>query len=171
MSKFPTLRLGVLSSLADLKASYDADPAIFDDPDCPYDNDTIDILKKMFAPKEVEIIKEVAVKEKKGRGRPAKNQISDEEALRLEQQAMRLMKDLDELGQTADGEMKQLDTSTKLQIFKTQAQVMDKLASIRERFTNVRRVAEFQGTVMKIIEELVPEEQHPELIERLEEYR
>ena len=48
---------------------------------------------------------------------------------------------------------------------------MEKLVAIRERFANVRKVAVFQGTIIGILDELVPEEMRDEYIRRIEPYR
>jgi hypothetical protein len=82
-----------------------------------------------------------------------------------------MLKELRELDKDAGGEMKQLDTATKLSILKTRSTLMEKLVTIRERFTSARKVAEFQQIVISILDDLVPEERRAEFIERLEPYR
>lgn len=174
MTHYPTLRLGVLQGLAELKLHCDAVDGYLRKPDCPYDNDTIELLEKLFAAKEVEVIKEVAVeKPERGKvGRPSKKgEVTDDDALELENEAKTLLTELRQLGQTQDGEMKQLDTATRLQIIKTQTQLMEKLVSIRERFSSVRKVASFQATVVSILDDLVSEENRDVFLKRLEEYR
>lgn len=174
MSNYPTLRLGVLQAMSDLKTLVDADPEYLRKPDCPYDSATVELLERLFKPIEVEVIKEVVVdKPTRGKtGRPStKNQLNDDDALEVEREAKELLKELRSLGRTNEGEMKQLDTTTKLTIIKTQTQLMEKLVSLRERFTNVRKVAEFQQTVMSILDELVDEDKREVFLERLEPFR
>ncbi|WP_037500706.1 hypothetical protein [Sphingomonas jaspsi] len=174
MSNYPTLRLGVLSGLADLKAQCDATPGFLRKPDCPYDNDTVALLEKLFQPKEIEVIVEKYIdKPTRGQvGRPKKSgEITDDDAVELETEAKELLKELRELGKDADGELKNLDTSTKLTIIKTQTTLMEKLVSIRERFASVRKVATFQSTVVGILDDLVPDEKRDEFLKRLEPFR
>lgn len=171
---YPTLRLGVLQGLAGLKASVDADPDYLRKPDCPYDEDTIDLLDKLFKAREIEVIKEVVV-EKPSRGqvgRPSKKaELTDDDAVELEGEAKELLNDLRRLGKTSEGALKDLDTATKLSIIKTQTQLLEKLVSIRERFTSVRKVVEFQRTVVAILDDLVAEDMRDEFLKRLEPYR
>lgn len=176
MDNYPTLRLGVLQGIAALKAMCDSEPGYLRKPSCPYDNDTIDLLEKLFQPIEVVIEKEVIV-EKPSRGqvgRPTsakKAELGHDDAAELEAEAKEMLKELRTLGKTTDSEIKQLDTATKLSIIKTQTQLMEKLVSIRERFTSARKVAEFQQTVIGILDDLVPEDKRDEFLARLEEHR
>lgn len=174
MANYPTLRLGVLQGLASLKASCDAEEGFLRKADCPYDNDTRDMLEKLFKPIEVEVIKEVHVeKPERGKtGRPSKKaELSEDDASELENEAKEMLKELRQLGKSAEGELKQLDTATKLSIIKTQTQLMEKLVSIRERFTGVRKVVEFQSTVIGILDDLVDEEKRDDFLKRLEPFR
>jgi hypothetical protein len=174
MSNYPTLRLGVLQGLAGLKASFDADQTYLRKPDCPYDNDTVDLLEKLFKAREIEVIKEVVVdKPERGKvGRPSsKKELNDDDAAEVEAEAKEMLKELRTLDKDAGGEMKQLDTATKLSILKTRSTLLEKLVTIRERFTSARKVAEFQQIVISILDDLVDEERRAEFIERLEPYR
>lgn len=174
MSKYPTLRLGVLQGFAELKAACDAEPGFLRKRDCPYDNDTINLLEKLFKPVEIEVIKEVTVeKPERGKvGRPSKKkELNDDEATELENEAREMLTELRKMALTEDGDVKQLDTATKLSILKTRATLMEKLVTIRERFTSSRKIAEFQETVMTILDDLVDEDKRGEMLKRLEIYR
>lgn len=170
---YPTLRIGVLQGLAGLKAACDAEPGYLRKPDCPYDNDTKDMLEKLFKPVEIEVVKEVVV-EKPARGkvgRPSKkNELTADEASEVEEETKELLKELRALDKNAAGELKDLDTATKLQIFKTRAMLLEKLVTLRERQTNARKVIEFQQTVVSILDELVPEDMRPEFLKKLEPF-
>lgn len=170
---YPTLRLGVLQGIASLKALCDAEPGYLRKPACPYDNDTVKLLERLFKPVEVVVEKEVYL-EKPARGkvgRPKKDkELSDEETAELEDESKELLKELRQLDKTLDGEIKQLDTKTKLDIIKVRANLLEKLLSIRERFTSARKVAEFQSIVIGILDDIVPEAMRDEMLKRLEEY-
>lgn len=170
---YPTLRLGVLQGLAELKANVDADPQYLRAADCPYDNDTIAMIERLFAAKEIEVIVEKLV-EKPSRGqvgRPStKASLSDDDASEVEQEAREMLTELRQLARDESGELKQMDTATKLSIIKTRTQLMEKLVSIRERFTGVRKVIEFQKIVVSILDDIVEEDKRDEFLTRLEEY-
>lgn len=173
MSNYPTLRLGVLHGLAGLKASMDADRNFLRHSACPYDDDTVDMLERLFKPITVEVIKEVLVdKPERGKvGRPKKGQLSEDDTIEVEEEAKDLLKELREMGKTSEGELKQLDTATKLTIIKTKAMLMEKVISLRERSTNVRTTAHFQQTIISILDELVAEDMREEFLKRLEPFR
>lgn len=170
---YPTLRLGVLQGLAELKANFDADQEYLRNAECPYDNDTVALLEKLFAPREIEVIVEKLV-EKPSRGqvgRPSKSrELNDDDAAEIEQEAREMLTELRQLDKTSEGELKQLDTATRLSILKTRTQLMEKLVSIRERFTSVRKVIEFQKIVVSILDDIVEEDKRDEFLTRLEEY-
>lgn len=174
MSNYPTLRLGVLQAMSDLKALVDADPEYLRKPECPYDRGTVELLERLFKPIEIEVRVEVPV-EKPSRGqvgRPSKKtELTDEDAEEAEEEVKTILRELRGMSRTNEGELKQLDTTTKLQIIKTQTTLLEKLITIRERFTNVRKVAQFQQTIMSILDELVDEDKRDEFLTRLEPFR
>lgn len=170
---YPTLRLGVLQGIVELKAACDADPDHLRRADCPYDKDTIKVLAKLFKPVEIErIVEKIVEKPSKGAvGRPSgKRDLTDEDEAELEAEAREMLKELREMAKTEDGELRQMDTATKLTIIKTRTTLMEKLISIRERFTNSRKVVEFQQTVISILDDLVHEDKRDEFLARLAEH-
>lgn len=173
MSNYPTLRLGVLQGLMTLKALVDVDENYLDRNDCPYDSELVTVLKQLFEPRIVEKIKEVRVEtpERGKVGRPTKGQLSDDAAAEVEVEAQALLAELTNMSKTEDGEMKQLDTKTKLDIIKVKTQLMDKLTLIRERLADVRKVAKFQAVVIGVLDDIVPEDRRDEFLKRLEPYR
>jgi hypothetical protein len=123
---------------------------------------------------EIEVIKEVIVdKPQRGQvGRPTgKKELNDDDAEELEAEAREMLKELREMAKDDDGALKSLDTGTKLQILKTRTTLMEKLVSIRERWTSARKVAEFQQIVIGILDDLVAEEKRDEFLARLEPHR
>lgn len=173
MAHYPTLRFGVLQGLADLKAACDAEEGFLRKPDCPYDNDTIDLLEKLFKPKEIERIVEVPVdKPERGKvGRPSeKKQLSDDDAAEVENEAKEMLKELRSLDKNIEGELKTLDTKTRLDIIKARTTLLEKLVTIRERFASVRQIVEFRQVVINILDDLVPEEKRDDFLNQLEKY-
>lgn len=174
MNNYPTLRLGVLHGLAGLKSAMDAEEGYLRRQECPYDEDTVKMLEELFKPREIEVIKEVPVRDEPGRkkvGRPSdKASLNDEDAAEVEEEARAMLKDLREMGK-GPGELPPMDTQTRLQIIKVQTQLMEKLVSIRERFSNVRKVAQFQATVIQILDELIDEDDREVFLQKLEPFR
>src|SRR3546814_2486949 len=62
MTNYPTLRIGVLRALQNLKRHYSADNEIFDRDDCPYDMDVRAVLKDILT---VEVSIEEKIVEKR----------------------------------------------------------------------------------------------------------
>lgn len=175
MTTYPTLRLGVLQGMAALKAALVGDPEYLRRPACPYDTDTVMMLEELFKPTLVEVKVEVPVaaapeRQKVGRKKKA-GELTDDDASEIEIEAGQLLKELREMRKVGAGEIDKMDTATKLTIIKAQAQLMEKLVTTRERFVNVRKISQFQSTVIAILDELVAEDMREEFLKRLEPYR
>lgn len=166
MTAFPTLRLGVLQSMIELQAQFHHDPQLFDQKECPYDRETTEVLRRIFAVKTVEkeVIREV-VREVGRTPAPAKLNSAQQEE--VEQTALDLLDELKKLGNGETG----LDTQTKIQIIKTKATLIEQLLKMRERFMNVKRVATFQTVVIAILDDLLDEDRRQDFLRRVEPYR
>jgi hypothetical protein len=169
MSTYPTLRLGVLQALIELKGYTEQHPDALRAKECPYDQETIQALELIFKTRVVEkIVEKVVEKEVRGRGRPTgdtKLSMADQED--VESSATELLAQLQALGEGEKG----LDTSTKIQIIKTKATLIEQLLKLRERWFNVKRVAQFQIVVIGILDDLLAEGDRQEFLKRVEPYR
>lgn len=166
MNTYPTLRLGVLQAIAELKDLPDA----LTRPDCPYDRETIEVLEKIFKVREVEKIVEkiVEVSVAATRGRPSGDtKLSIEAQEDVADSATELLGQLKALGEGEKG----LDTQTKIQIIKTKATLIEQLLKLRERWNNVKRISLFQAVVISILDDLVTEADRQEFLKRVEPYR
>lgn len=166
MTTFPTLRLGVLQSMIELQAQFHHNPQLFDEKECPYDRETVDVLRRIFAVKTVEKIVEKEVIREVGRT-PVAEKLNSAQQEEVEQTALDLLQELKKLGNGEKG----LDTSTKIQIIKTKATLIEQLLKMRERFMNVKRVANFQTVVIAILDDLLDEDRRQEFLKRVEPYR
>lgn len=165
MKTYPPLRLAVLTGLVGIKDDLES----LDAPDCPYDGETVALLKKLLAPtvKEVTVEKEVFVEAKQGRGRPSKDiKLSEEDQQKLTQEIRSLMEALNTMG-TGEG----LETRERIQITKTKASLLDQLLKMRERNTTAQRLEEFIEITIGIVDDLVPEKDREIFLRRLEPYR
>ena len=166
MTTFPTLRLGVLQSMIELQAQFHHNPQLFDEKECPYDRETVDVLRRIFAVKTIE--KEVVREGIKEVGRtPVAEKLNSAQQEEVEQTALDLLQELKKLGNGEKG----LDTSTKIQIIKTKATLIEQLLKMRERFMNVKRVANFQTVVIAILDDLLDEDRRQEFLKRVEPFR
>jgi hypothetical protein len=165
MTSYPPLRLAVLTGLLDIKANL----GLLDAADNPYDPETTEVLKKLLAPTVVEKIveKEVHVEAKAGRGRPTKDiKLSEEDQKTITDEIKNLITELKDMG---TGEA--LQTSERIQITKTKANLLDQLLKMRERNTSAQKTEEFMETVIKILEDFVSEADREQFLRRLEPYR
>ena len=169
MNTYPTLRLGVLQAIAELKDL----PNALTRPDCPYDRETIEVLEKIFKVREVEKIVDKIVEVQVGPGGGTRGRPSGDTKLSIEAQedvadsATELLGQLKALGEGEKG----LDTQTKIQIIKTKATLIEQLLKLRERWNNVKRISLFQAVVIAILDDLISEGDRQEFLRRVEPYR
>lgn len=170
---FPPLRIGLLQALMQLKERVDADETALEG--APYDNETVSVLRRLFAPKivekkvEVEVIREA----KTGRGRPTKDvALSAEDQDKLRTEIKSLMDELNKLGSGGgeDGTVV-LETGERIQIVKVKASLLDQLLKMQERVFNIKRMSQFQEVVISILDDLVTEDDRETFLKRIEPYR
>lgn len=168
MSTFPTLRLGLLQSLRDLKRRYAADDKLFELEDCPYDSETKallrDILEVSVNVIEVEKIVEV---EKVVRG----GGVTDEDMGMVEDELRLCLEEVRALNKEVEGVAAKVDDETKIKIIKAKAALLEQVTKLRERVINTRRTAEFETTVIDILEDLVSVDDRAEFLRRLEKFK
>jgi hypothetical protein len=166
MSNFPPLRLAVLTALAGLKDNLE----IVDSPDCPYDPETKELLRKLLAPKVVEkmVEKEIMVEAKNARGRPSKDvKLSEDDQQMVIDQIKSTLADLEAMGTGEKG----LPTNERIQIAKTKANLTSELLKQMERHTTVQRIEEFKETVIGILDDFMSEADRENIMKRLEPLR
>ena len=165
---YPPLRIGLLSSLVNLKEQYDLDENFL--AASPYDNEVQEILKRLLQPKIVEKVKEVEVVRtaKAGRGRP-----SGDVALSVEAQdeVLKEVKDLIKQLNELDAGDKALDTGERVKIINTKSNLIERLVKMQERVFNVKRMSDFQDTIIGILDDLVSEKDRTTFLKRLEPFR
>lgn len=175
---FPNINLGAVASFATMRQQLELHPTYFDDVSCPYDDDTREQLKRIFAPKVVEVPVpgperivekrvEVAAQAAEGggkRGPKAKSGSVDIDEIATEISEIR-----QELRQLKiDG--KSLQTQDRLAIIKTRAALVEKMISMAERTQNVKKLSLFQSVVMGILDDLTDATAKQEFMKRIEPY-
>lgn len=165
MHNFPPLRLAVLTGLISLQDQL----AALDEPDCPYDDETKDALRRLLAPRIVEKVveKEVIVEAKSGRGRPTKDvKLDADDQRKVLEEIQSTIKDLNEMG-SGQG----LQTNERIQIAKTKTGLLDALLKMMERHTTVAKMEGFKEEVIKILDDLVSEADRELFLKRIEPLR
>lgn len=166
MSNYPPLRLAALNALADLKSQMTVDEGFLDHEDCPYDNETKDLLRDLLGKTEVEVIVEKHIEGPAGRGRPSKDiKLGTEDQQRV---LTGIKTTLDELDSMAKGAV---ETSEKIQVAKTRTALLDQLLKMQERHTSIQRMSAFIDSVVGILDDLVSEKDREQMLKRLEPYR
>lgn len=169
MSNYPPLRLAALNSLASLKAQMKGDPDFLESEDCPYDPETKALLHELLDRETVEVTVEKVVNssDKKGRGRPSKDvKLSEEDQQAVLTSIQQTLKDLKEMAEDKD-----LDTSAKIQVAKTQTSLNDQLLKMQERHYSITRTQEFIETVIGILDELGDEKMREQMLARIDQFR
>ena len=162
------MRLATLNQLVELKEQLAVDPEFLDREDCPYDNETRDILKELLKAKVVEkTVEKVVGGEKTGRGRPSKDiKLSEEDQQAIIDGIKKTMEELKEMS-----EREGLETNERIQIAKTRTTLMDQLLKMQERHYSVTKQQAFIENVVNILNDLVGEEEREVMLARLEQYR
>lgn len=166
--EFPPLRLAALNALLSLKERYGADTGLFEGPDCPYDEETVAVLKTILDVREVErIVEKQVVVTKRERGRPKKGgDLNDKDLAELDAEIKGLLESL----RTMEVDSVP-DTGERIQILKARASLIEAALKNRERVINAKSMSFFMQTVMSILDDLVEEEKRDEFLDRISPYR
>jgi hypothetical protein len=167
MSNYPPLRLAALNQLVDLKNSMRTDPEYLTHEDCPYDNETKDLLRDLLAATTVEVAVEKIIQgEGRGRGRPSKEiRLGEDDQKIILEGIKTTLKELDDMAKSA------VETSEKIQVAKTRTSLLDQLLKMQERHTAIGEVGKFIDSVIGLLDDLVDEKGRETMMARLEPFR
>lgn len=166
-NSYPPLRMAVINGMISLKEQVEANPDYLKA--SPYDQETIDVLDRLFKPKivEVEKIVEVKVDAKPTRGRPTKDiQLGEEDEIHLTREIKKMLEAIEKMEVSDNMEVPQ-----KIAITKNKRELLDSVLKMRERETTVRKTEEFKETVINILQDLVPEKDREIFMKRLDALR
>lgn len=173
MITYPTLRIGVLRALQDLKRHYSADPEIFSRDDCPYDLDVRAVLSEILAVETVtveKIVEKIVVNDgavSERRGKAAGLNEADQENI-----ANELSELLEQLKSMEEGKGEaELDQAARLAVFKLKTTIIEKIINLRERVLNIKRIANFEAVIIGVLDDLVSEDDREVFLERIAPYR
>lgn len=141
---FPDISEKELWKFQIIRKQLDADPAYLDDPNCPYGND----IRRLFS----------AIRA------PEAQQRGDDAGLTdLEAEVRRLYQELQEYGEKLEPD----DTSGHNTYFNRSVSLLEKMVALQERAAGVKKVNEFTGRVLQIMEDVLTPDQRMAVMTRL----
>jgi len=150
MSYYPPFDEKVLWAIDVIRQQVENDPEYLDHPDCPYLPKSKEVLRRIIRPQRIAEEWDV---ETKGLNKWEKLEL---ETTRLFEDLKRTKEDLsidDHAGQMA--------------YFRTATSLMDKIVGLQERAMGVKKIHQFQQTVLDIMEDVLDAGQRTEVMERL----
>lgn len=167
MNTFPTLRLGLLQNLLDLKRQFSADSGIFEQDSCPYDRETVAVLTSLMETTVVEVekvVEKVVEVTRDARG------VNDEDMGVVEDELRICLTELRNINKEREGVAK-VDDETLLKVLKAKSTLIEQIVKLREKVMTLRRASEFEVTIMGVLEDLIDEDGRAEFLRRLLPYR
>lgn len=147
---YPSLDINTLMTLATVKEQISANPDYLKN--SPYGADIRAAIITLLPIDDQTVVSRTSGPRRGGKG---KNEITEDQAAMIEQEAMNLLKELQDL---KPGAGKGLDHDTKIAIIKAKTALIEKIIGVQERFYNVRKVSGFMKTVLAILEKLDPDQ-------------
>jgi len=172
---FPQIDPRSLASLLTVKQQLDSNPDYLKEEDCPYDEDTVADLTMLLAPKvierivEVEKVVEVEKRIEAAASSPGKRG-PKQKGIVLTDEITSELKDIREDLRQLKTDQKNLSPGDRVMILKTRSLLVEKLAVLAEKNTNIKRMNMFMSTVMTVLDDLVPSDQKQEFIRRIEPF-
>ena len=163
MDKYPTISLTELEKFKSILGYAADDPKYLDGRICPYDAATRRILKEML-PKATPADLGKAGVERGQVGAPRKVPLLPVSELEKE------FNDLREEIKSLKADAKGLEPNERIQVVKTHAALVEKILSMKERITSVKKTQAFKATVIQIMSDELPQEARLRVLEKLEPY-
>lgn len=172
---YPIIPSGAIQGLLAIRRSLEENPDYFEHEDCEYDEQLIADLKTLTAVKIVEqrvevpqiveriIEKEVPAKRTGKRG-PKINDPSKD----IEKELKEITEDLRAL--KVDGKDEDMKTADRVKIITTRANLLEKMSTLRQQATNIRKVSEFMSTVLSILDDMMNEDDRQQFMKRIEAF-
>lgn len=160
---YPPLRMAVLTGLIDIKANL----AGLDAEDCPYDGETVAVLKELLAPRVTErIVEKEGPAERAERGRPTKDiRLSAEDQQKVRDDIQKTLKSLEDMI------TENMPTNERIQVAKTKTALLDQLLKMMERHSTVQKVEKFKEAIIAMMDDLLDEQGREILMKRIEPLR
>jgi len=176
---YPQLDPRAVNTLTTIRQLMEQDPGYLDDPSCMYDEKMKEQIKGLLNPKVVEVERivevekivekrvEVAAKAAEGgKSGPKQAGAGSKNIGAIAKELSEVQKDLRDLKTDSKG----LLPADKIQILKTRAALIEKMITLEERATNIKKVSMFMSTVMGILDDAFTDEQRQVFMKRLEPF-
>lgn len=153
---FPPMSTPAIAPFRVLKQMLANNPALLDEPNCPYPDDIKLFLKELMMPgmdhRPAEIIAAVSV------------DFDDPDA--LIQEFEKLYREI----QAVTKESAKLDPNERIQWAKAATGLLEKIVTLKEKSFNIRSHSQFQRKVIDLIDVVLAPEQRTEFVRRLGDY-
>ena len=133
------------------------DPLWLDRPQCPYDEETAEVLRALWIEVRGRREKKAEPRERKPLGEGASKWAE------LASEAEELFQELREFRDSVPIE----DTKDRLAYYRTATVLLDKMVALGERSLNLRNVSEFQERVVSVFDQVMTPEQRTRATEML----
>lgn len=163
---YPTIKATDLPKLVSIVEQAAADPKYLDPASCPYDEKSINNIKRIL--EVCSTIGQYAVE----RGPPARGKVGrptkgpsipiDE----VEREVDEIRKELADL--KVDGQT--METSDRIQVIKTRAALIERVIGMKERIADVKRYHSFVQTVIGIMEQHLSPKERETVLEELKQH-
>jgi hypothetical protein len=159
---FPSFPPGLELRLSAVVLAAQANRGFFDSPECPYSDELKGFLKKIVAETRFDDRKEK--KKDTDKEELAENADKFDRMLREVETTIADMADLED-------KMEEADTGDRIQFVKAKTSLIEKWINIKERIYSVREIAEFQSTIIEVMDMVLSKDQRHQFIERLRTLR
>ena len=176
---YPTLSSGAIQAILTLRKAFEENPDFLDHEDCPYDDIMKTDIRTLCAVKVVEKIvqvpqivekiveKEVRIKDAAAGGGKRGPKLRDV-GKDVEKELLDLIEDLKAL--KLDSNDKDLKTSDRVAMIKVRAALIEKMTTLRQASSGIRRVGEFMSTVLSILDDMMSDDQRQQFMNRIETF-
>ena len=154
MNYYPEVDSSWLLPLRLVFESIQADPLWLERADCPYDKDTVESLRGLWA--KVRTRSEAVI---------PKSDIAsaDDKWTQLSIELLSMFDDLKNFSTDIAVD----DVKEKMAYFRTATALLDKITGLAERIHNVKTVSDFRGKVLSVFDEILNPEQRTAAMEKL----
>lgn len=162
---YPTINAKDMPKLVSIIEQAAAEPKYLDPEACPYDEKTINNIRRILEVCSTDRIAVATVRPERGKvGRPAKGpSIPIDEVEREVDEIRKELADLKVDGQT-------METSDRIQVIKTRAALIERVIGMKERIADVKRYHSFVQTVISIMEQHLSPKERDAVMEELRVY-
>lgn len=149
---YPEFSSSLRTTINTWKKLQEANPEYFDDPDCPYSFEEVELLKSVFTHTSNTQLTLA----------PDQDPLDDEDP-DLEQEALQLFRDMKTFKKTLSNS----DTSEMASTFRTTVSLLEKILDVRERASGLKQFSDFKVFILDSMERYLTPQQKTEFIDEM----